>query len=215
VNEVSQVVGGGEWITSITVRNSSSTASAQGMLNSYQPNGSAISSTISDPNISFAIPPSGSATFNLHNKGTLTSGFAKVFSNGAVTLDVTYAHPGFTDSAHITPVTARSVSIPVRVGSTATQNTGIAILAGAAGNILLTLRDANGVAIPNGSRSIAVAANQQVVGYVRDLLPTVTQPQFTGTLTAEMQATGATGQLSAIALQFNGALSSVTLTPLP
>jgi hypothetical protein len=214
INHVAQIVGGGEWMTSIRVLNSSTT-SVLGILNSYQTNGSPLPADVSDPNISFAIPPLGSATFTLHNKGTLTGGFAKVFTNGNVILDAGYSHPGYPNSVHVVSVTSRSVSIPVRVGSTPTQNTGIAVLAGSAGNVVLTLRDDVGVAIAGGSRSIAVAPNQQVVGFVRDLLPTVTQTRFSGTLTVEMQAIGGSGQLGALAIQFNGTLATVTTTAVP
>jgi hypothetical protein len=215
ISFVAQAAGGSDWITGVTVTNASATATVQGMLNFYRADSTAMPAAITDPNIPFLLPPSGSARFNLHNKGDLTTGFAGVFTDGNVTLDAFYSYPTFTDAAHVTPVTARSVSIPVRVGTTATQNTGISVLALNAGNVVFTLRDGQGVAIAGGSRSVAVTAGQQLVGFVRDLLPTVTQAQFTGTMTAEIQASSGTGQLSAVAIQFNGALAPVTMSPLP
>jgi hypothetical protein len=215
VGHIAQAVGGDDWLTSVTIRNPSSTASVQGMLNFYQPDGTAMPAAITDPQISFSLPPSGSATFNLHNKGAFTAGFARVFTDGSVTLDAGYAYPTFADSAHVTPITARSVSVPVRVGSTASENTGIALLALSAGNVIFTLRNEQGAALAGGSRSIPVTAGQYLVGFVRDLLPTVTAPSFTGTFTAEIQATSGTGEVNAIALQFNGTLAPVTLTALP
>ncbi|MBI4473783.1 MAG: CHRD domain-containing protein, partial [Acidobacteria bacterium] len=77
--------GGTEWITSITLRNPSATASVAGMIDFFTSAGAAMPEAITDPNISFFIPPSGSVTFNTHNKGDLTSGFARVFTNGTVT----------------------------------------------------------------------------------------------------------------------------------
>lgn len=58
---------------------------------------------------------------------------------------------------------------------------------------------------------MSVTANKQVVEFVKDLLPSVTLNQFSGTLTATTSA----GQISAIALRFDTAISPVTVTPLP
>jgi hypothetical protein len=69
--------------------------------------------------------------------------------------------------------------------------------------------------IANGSRQIDVTAAQHIFGFVRDFLPNVSQSLITGTLTVEMRPTTGTGQLSALAIQFNGALSPVTITALP
>ena len=209
-NPVSQFAGGGEWISSITVRNSSAAASVQGMINLFQTSGAPMPEAISDPNISFQIPPDGSVTFNSHNKGTLMSGFAKVFSNGAVTVDVLFRYPGLTTTGPATTVTSRSVSLPVSVVS-GTRDTGIALLASAAGNVNLELRNASGVMIGGGSGSLPVTADQQIVGFVRDLLPTVTSTGFDGTLTI----TASSGTISVLGLQFNGTLAPVTVTPLP
>src|SRR5262249_30574875 len=155
----------------------------QGTVNFFQSNGSPMSDTISDPNVGFLIPPSGTVTVTTSDAGTLTGGFARVFSNGNVNVATRFNHPSFiaaTSSA--TTVTARSVSLPVAVGGSANQNTGIALLAGSAGTLTISLRDGNGTAIAGGSRTMDVTAGQQVVSFVRELLPGVTQTQFTGTL---------------------------------
>ena len=60
-----------------------------------------------------------------------------------------------------------------------------------------------------------MTAGQHVLGYVRDLLPTVTSPAFTGTLTITANATTGTGEMSVMAVQFNGTLVPVTVTTLP
>jgi hypothetical protein len=79
VSHVPQAAGGDNWITAVTVSNPSSTAYLQGVLNFYQSNGSPMPSAVTDPNIPFFLPPSGSARFNLHNQGNLATGFARVF----------------------------------------------------------------------------------------------------------------------------------------
>jgi hypothetical protein len=206
---VSQFAGGGEWISSITVRNSSASASVEGMVNLFQTSGAPMPETISDPNISFRIPPGGTATFSSHNKGALMSGFARIFSNGAVTVDTLYRFPGLTTTGPAITVTSRAVSIPVSVAPG--RDTGIALLASAAGNVTLELRNASGAVIAGGSGSLAVSTNQQIVGFVRDLLPTVTLAEFDGTLTI----TAGSGTVSALALQFDGTLAPVTVTALP
>jgi hypothetical protein len=212
VNVVPQAVGGGSWFTAVTITNPSATTAVQGVVNFFQTNGSAMSEAITDPNIGFLIPPSGSVTVTTSNAGALTGGFARVFSNGTVNVGTRYTHPQFTSAiSSATTVTARSVSLPVAVGTTANQNTGVAILAGSAGTLTLSLRDSGGNAIGGGSRSVDVTAGQQVAAFVRELLPGVTQTQFTGTLTITTSA----GTISVLALQFDGSMTPVTVTALP
>jgi len=214
LNAVPQVAGGADWISSITISNPSTTAAVQGIVDLFQPSGSAFPEAISDPNMSFLIPPSGSVTFNTNNQGvTLAAGFARIFSNGNVNVAVRYSYPAFTSAVTpATTVTSRSIRIPVSVGSpTAISNTGIALLANTAGTWTLGLTDVNGGAIAGGSRTVDVAAGQQVVGFVRDLLPGVSSPSFTGNLTISINA----GTISGLAMQFDGTLAPVTLTALP
>lgn len=212
LNTVAQVAGGGEWISAITIRNSSPAAAVQGIVDFFQSNGSAMPEAISDPNVSFLIPPGGATTVLTHNKGSLNAGFARVFSNGNVTVETRYLHPSFTTTTGVvSTTTARSVSLPVRVGGATNQNTGIALIATAAGNLTLSLRDAAGTAIAGGSRSIDVTAGQQISAFVKELLPGVTPASFSGTLTI----TASAGTLSILALQFDGTIAPVTITSLP
>jgi len=212
VNVVPQAVGGGSWITALILTNPSATTAVQGTVNFFQSNGTAMPEAITDPNVGFLIPPSGSVTVTTSNAGALTGGFARVFSNGNVNVAARFDHPSFiaaTSSA--TTVTARAVSLPVAVGGTANQNTGVAIVAGSAGTLTLSLRDANGAAIAGGSRTVDVTAGQQVASFVRELLPGVTQTSFTGTLTITTSA----GTISVLGLQFDGSMTPVTVTALP
>jgi CHRD domain len=212
VNVVPQAVGGGSWITALTLTNPSATTAVQGTVNFFQTNGTAMPEAITDPNVGFLIPPSGSVTVTTSNAGTLTGGFARVFSNGNVNVTTRFDNPSFvaaTSSA--TTVTSRSVSLPVAVGGTANQNTGVALVAGVAGTLTLSLRDANGGAIAGGSRTIDVTAGQQIASFVRELLPGVTQTSFTGTLTITTSA----GTISVLGLQFDGTMTPVTVTALP
>jgi hypothetical protein len=213
VNYVPQVAGGGEWISSVRINNPSTTTSVNGIVDTYQSNGSAMTSALVDPNNSFLIPPGGSTTVNLHNKGALTTGYVRVYSSGNVTLNAAYNFPALLTTATVTPVTAQMVSVPVNVGGP--SNTGIAVLATTAGTLMLSLRNSSGVAVAGGSRNIDVLAGQHVVGFVKDLLPDVGAVPVSGTLTIENRPATGTGQLSAIALQFDGTLTPVTVTPVP
>jgi hypothetical protein len=211
VNTVAQAAGGGEWATAITIRNPSTTASVQGILDFFNSNGSLMPAAVVDPNISFVIPPSGSTTISTHNKGTLAAGFAKVFSSANVTVESRYtvsALPATADTA--TTVTARSVSLPVSFGPAVTRNTGIALIASSAGTLNLSLRDATGAAIAGGSRTIDVTAGQQISAFISELLP-ITASQFAGTLIISTSA----GAISVLALQFDTAITPVTVTALP
>jgi CHRD domain len=212
VNVVPQTVGGGSWMTALTLTNPSATTAVQGTVNFFQSNGTPMPDTITDPNVGFLIPPSGSVTVTTGNAGALTGGFARVFSNGAVNVGIRFNHPTFVAAASsATTVTSRSVSLPVAVGGSANQNTGVALIAGSPGTLTLSLRDANGTAIAGGSRTIDVTAGQQVASFVRELLPQVTQTSFTGTLTITTSA----GTISVLGLQFDGAMTPVTVTALP
>jgi hypothetical protein len=211
VNTVGQLVGGGDWTTMITVRNSSATSAVIGILALFQSDGTLIPEAIAHPNITFLIPPSGSTTITTHNKGNLASGFGKVFSNGSVTVESRYIHPAFIANSSVsTTVTAASVSIPVSVGATAGQTTGISIIAGSAGTLNLSLRDSTGTVIAGGSAAINVTAGQQLSSFVTQLLPSVTASNYSGTLTI----TASAGTISVLALQFDGTISPVTVTAL-
>jgi hypothetical protein len=211
VNTVGQLVGGGDWTTMITVRNSSATSAVIGILDLFQSDGTLIPEAIAHPNITFLIPSSGSTTITTHNKGNLASGFGKVFSNGSVTVESRYIHPAFIANSSVsTTVTAASVSIPVSVGATAGQTTGISIIAGSAGTLNLSLRDSTGTVIAGGSATINVTAGQQLSSFVTQLLPSVTASNYSGTLTI----TASAGTISVLALQFDGTISPVSVTAL-
>ena len=60
VNTVAEAAGGGEWLSEITIRNPSTTASVEGIVDFFASNGSLMPTSVTDPNISFLIPPSGS-----------------------------------------------------------------------------------------------------------------------------------------------------------
>ncbi len=214
VSYVPQAAGGGEWITSIRITNSSTTSSVHGVVDAFQTSGAAMSAAIVDPNTSFLIPPGASTTVNLHNKGALTTGFARIYSSGAVTLSVAYNYPIFSLAATANPVLARQVSIPV-VAESGSRRTGIAVLNLTAGQLVLMLRNSIGLPVPGGVRTIDLAAGQHLVGFVRDLLPEVAVADSGGTLTVESRPASGVGQLSAIGLQFNGVLTPVTVVPSP
>ena len=210
VNTIAQVAGGADWISAITIGNPSTTAAVQGVVDFFLGNGSLMPASITRPSIPFLVPPSGSVTINTHNKGDLTAGFAKVFSNGNVTVQSRYLNPAFSPSTTTaTTVTSRSVSVPVSV--TAASNTGVALIASSAGTLTLSLVDANGAAIGGGSRSVDVTAGQQITAFVKDLLPTVTATQYSGTLTI----TASAGTVSVLALQFDSGITPVTVTAKP
>jgi len=208
VNTVAQVSGGAEWTSFVTIRNPSTTSAVEGIVDFFNSNGTPMPDAIVDPYISFLIPASGSTTISTHNKGNLASGFAKVFSNGSVTVESRYIHPAFSLTANTaTTVTARSVSLPVNHVS-ATNTTAVALIASVAGTLNLSLRDANGNAIAGGTRSIDITAGQQISLFVKDLLPSVTANQFTGTLTI----TASAGTISVQGFQFDVAVTPVTVT---
>jgi hypothetical protein len=211
---VPQVAGGGEWISSITINNPSTTASVHGIVNIFDATGSAMNVEVVDPIISFQIPPGGSETINVHNKGLLTTGFARIYSNANVNVTMGYNFPAFAATTTVTPVTARMVSLPVSV-SGSTLSTGVAILNVTPGTLILTLRNSFGGPIAGGSRSIEVTAGQHLAGFMHEIFPDVTQSAYSGTLTVENRPGTGNGIISVLGLQFNGALAPVTVTPLP
>jgi hypothetical protein len=211
VNTVADAVGGGEWLTSITIRNPSD-AAVQGIVNFFKSDGSLMPAAIVDPNISFLIPASGSITISTHNKGDLAVGFAKIFSNGEVTAESSYISSSFPPNTQTgKTVTARSVSVPISVGVTPPTDTGVAIVAGSSGTLTFVVRNQIGIPLPGTSRIIDVTAGQHISAFVRQLVPAIATWQVTGTLTI----TASSGTISALALQFDGTVTPVTVTPLP
>jgi hypothetical protein len=99
--------------------------------------------------------------------------------------------------------------VPVLVGGT--SNTGIALIANAAGTLTLSPADANGTAIAGGSSIINVTAGQQITAFVTGLLPSVTATQYSGTLTI----TTSGGTISVLGLQFDTGITTVTVTAKP
>ena len=79
------------------------------------------------------------------------------------------------------------------------------------GLLTLSLNAQDGTAISGGSRAINVTAGQQITGFVKELLPTVTAAQFSGTL----NITSPTATISVVALQLDASLTPVTITIVP
>jgi len=209
VNPVAQAAGGAEWLTAVTIRNPSTTAAVHGIIDFFIFNGLPMPATVADPHMSFLIPAGGSTTISTHNKGGFLGGFAKVFSNGPVTVESRYAQTSFPPNSNTaTTVTARSVTVPVTFGPAITNNTGIALIANSTGTLTLSLRDSSGAAIAGGSRSIDVTAGQYLSLFVSEWLPSVATPQYTGLLTFTIS----TGTVSALGLQFNGSIVPATVT---
>jgi hypothetical protein len=212
VNTVAQAAGGGDWLTAVTVSNPSPVAAVQGLIDFYNADGSPMPAAVTDPNISFRIPAGGSATFSTHNKGSFAGGFARVFSNATVSVESRYNHSLFapnTNSAET--VTSRAVSLPVAVGTTANANTGVALIANAAGTLTLTLTSTQGIPIVLGSRTIDVTAGQQISAFVSELMSSVTATQYTGRLTISIGS----GTISVLALQFDSSITPVSVSALP
>jgi hypothetical protein len=209
VSPVALVTGGGDWLTAVTIRNTS-TGAVQGIADFFANSSTLMSTAVVDPNVSFLIPAGGSTTISTHNKAPFSGGFAKVFSNGSVAVDARFSHPIFSQGASsATTVTSRSVSLPVSVSSS--TNTGVALIAGSAGTLTLTLQNSSGGAIAGGSRTIDVTAGQQITSFVSELMTGVTATQYSGTLTITTSA----GTISVLAVQFDGSITPVTVTALP
>jgi hypothetical protein len=133
-----------------------------------------------------------------------------VFSNGIVTVESRYTHPAFVPNASAaTTVTSSFVALPVAVASGSNSNTGIALIANSTATVTLILRDV--FTTPGGFRTIDVTPGQQIAGFVKDLLPTVTSSDFRGLLTITTNA----GTVSVLALQFDGAITPVIATTFP
>jgi hypothetical protein len=211
INYVPQAAGGGDWITSITITNPSTTASVHGIADTFQSNGTAMPAALVDPNISFLIPPGGSTTVNLHNKGNLGVGYVRVYSSGDVTLKAGYNFPTFPNTATVTPVTARSVSVPVTTAP-GTFGTGVAFLNITGGTVFLSVRNAAG--FPLASSSFDVTAGQHVVGFIDNFFSGLPSP-FSGRLIIENTPPTGAGLISAMSLQFDGTLLPVIISPLP
>jgi hypothetical protein len=198
------------WVTTLTLSNPSATTAIQGTVNFFQNNGTPMPETITDPNVGFLIPPSASITLSTGGVGAFTRGFARVFSNAALNIGTRFNSM----LSPATTVTSRSVSLPVAVSVTERGiigvNTGVALVASSAGTLTLSLRLPTGTVIAGGSRTIDVAASQQISSFVSELLPGISQTQYQGILSIITSA----GTISVLALQFEGSFTTpLTITP--
>ena len=98
VNTIAQVAGGADWISAITIGNPSTTAAVQGVVDFFLGNGSLMPASITFGQAFRSWCRQPDPSINTHNKGDLTAGFAKVFSNGNVTVQSRYLNPAFSPS---------------------------------------------------------------------------------------------------------------------
>jgi hypothetical protein len=210
-SSVAQVAGGGDWITSVTVRNLSNSVAVSGIADFFQSSGAPMPDGITDPNISFTIPPSGSVTFNIHNRGSLITGFGRIYTNGAVSVQSDYSYPAFATPVRTTTVVGQSATLPVRVGGSAKEDVGVAVLNLAPATIVVTLRDAIGRAV--ASSATPAPPGVQLASFVREALPPGFQLPFQGNLTIESIGANGPGQIAVTAIQFDAnGMSPVSIT---
>ena len=197
---ISQIVGGGNWITSVTLTNPSATESVEGIAKFFDTAAMALPEGVIDQTIPFWIPPSGSVTLNTHNQGTLTVGFARIGSDGEVTTQVAYMVPGFTSSGPNTPVTARSVTADVTIGGG--ESTGVAVLSLGGADILFTLRNASGATI--GSSSVTLGALGHYAAFLDEMFSGFGGASMSATLEIESRKGFVlTGSMSIVIVEIN------------
>lgn len=205
LNYFGQVAGGGDWITSLTIKNPSSTAGVHGQVNFNDTEGDPLPVGIIDPNMTFWIPPSGSVTFNTHNKGAVETGNARIYSNAVVNVDAGYFYPGLTSEGRAKSVVANSISIPVSIGSDGVRNTAVAFLnlESAPVTVLLTLRDTSGAVVAGGTNFFVLDPGEHGDAFVTELFPALGVESVLGTLTVEVtRGPIPSGLIVALALQF-------------
>jgi hypothetical protein len=217
VDYASQIAGGGDWTTSIRLSNPSATSSVHGVVLTTADGGKPIGDAVIDPALSFWIPPSGAATFDTSNRGTLATGYARVQSDAAVTVETAYVMPGLGGSRPVASTIANAVSIPVSLGGG--RDTGIALLSleDAPSTLLLTLKDAAGAVPAGGTGLVAIAAGGRLSQYVSQLLPGVAGTTVAGTLTIEMtRGPIPSGLMAVVALRFeSGSVAPATIKTIP
>jgi hypothetical protein len=210
VNTVAQAAGGGDWITSVTVRNLSDAVAVSGIADFFLNAGAPMPETITDPNMSFTVPPSGVVTFNLHNKGTLTTGFGRIYTNGAVSVSADYAYPAFATPVRTTTALGHIAFIPVRVGATPLEDTGVALVNFTPATIAVTLRDA--VGRPIATSALPAPPGVQLATFVREALPPGIPLPIVGSLVIESIGASGPGQFAVTAIQFDSSgLSPVNI----
>ena len=212
-----QVAGGADWSSSMTITNPSATDPVQGLVNFFDTAGRPMPPGVVIPTIPFLIPPAGSVTLSTNKRGTLTAGPARIHSNAPVTVDVEYSRPGLTSSNRVRTVVGNSVSIPVSVSGGGVRNTGIALQSledSDTTTIVFTLTDANGTVIPGGIGGITLAPGEHLASFVTELLPSVSQSEFSGTLKIDMlKGPFAGGVMAVLGMQFDaGTLTPVTVS---
>ncbi len=206
---ISQIVGGGNWITSVTLTNPSATESVEGIAKFFDTTGLALPESVIDPTIPFWIPPSGSVTLNTHNQGSLSVGFARIGSDGPVTSQVAYMVTDFTSAGANIPVTTISATAGVSIGGG--TNTGVAVLSLTGADIVFTLLDANGAAIGTKRETLPALGHHAML--IDELFPGLGSSAASGTLKIDsLEGPFPSGPMSVVIVEFGpGSLTPVVV----
>ena len=182
--------------SSLFLVNPSQTARAQGDVAFFNDAGSSLSISVNGAppasSVPFDIAPQGGVVLNADAPGTrlVGSARARVFSGviGGV-LRFTLAPLGLAGVGATSSFS--SFITPVRRIASKGLDTGIALSStGAAVQINLTLRRANGETVGGGSATINLSANGHIARFLSELFPTADTNNFQGTVTATVVGSG-------------------------
>ena len=214
---------GGGLQSDVVVFNPSSTASASGEVNFFDPDGAPLDSSGFLPGgNSFTLSPLGSATLSTTGAGsTVITGSATVTSDipisAVIRFDITgVGVAGVEASQVLTSAIAPVRRIGTLSSGVAVRNTGTSTI-----QVTLELKDESGNVVSGGTETKALAGNGRIAEFIETLFPNAVTTNFTGTIcvTAREQPTGpfigkiAENQISVIVLELDTANNVFTTLP--
>ncbi|MBI4481470.1 MAG: dienelactone hydrolase family protein [Acidobacteria bacterium] len=199
----------------LVLTNPSATVTASGKVEFFDDNGLPLVVGISGSGVKstvdISVPPLGTATISTDGKGGLALGSARVTSDNPLGGVVRFSIPGIGIagvgesqplSGFVTPVRRKSGGINTGVALRNTESTAL--------TLKLTLRNRQGQAVANGTRTIEnFPAGGHVAKFINELFPDAATDDFEGTLV--VQATG--GKVGASSLELGPSPGQFTALP--
>ncbi len=149
-----------------------------------QPWNLSVGGQLREGNFDFAVKPLGAGFHSTATAGEAATGWLQIGSERPVAGSVLFSSPHGLAAVPASPLSGKSVLVPVIHDPTAGLRSGVAVSNpnGEAIDLSLRLRSESGGLVPDSSATLHVLAYGQRVQFVDELLPNLAGQKFTGTL---------------------------------
>ena len=208
-----QFANGTGWITSLFLANPLQESIA-GELSFFDRNGARLALPLNGQpaadRVNFSIQPFGGAVFTTDGKGDLVAGSARITADSPIGGVLRFASPTLGIAGVGASKLLSGFITPAARSEAKGMSTGVAITSPLApASLTLTLRDLNGIPVPQGQATLQLAPDGQVARFIDELFPNADTSEFSGTLTVVAE----TGLIAATALQTGSKPGEFTTMP--